>query len=75
MRTLSDFLGNNEGKKPIHREFFLADKFKEDPRKYCPFCESNDVQVLRTHNPDGLDYKCNNCNRTYTLNYFNRGED
>jgi len=62
-------------KRPQHRQFFLNDLVERDPGKYCPNCASDQILVLHTHNVDGIDYKCGDCDQPYTIYEFDWGDD
>jgi hypothetical protein len=77
-KTLRDYVGywdGNKQEKFAHRDYFLEDVFEEDPRRFCPNCHSNQTNSLHTHNVDGYDYKCDQCESTYSLMLFTRKEE
>ena len=75
-KTIAEHLGLNRKNniKPQNKVFYLDDVLDNNPGDYCPFCESSEVRSVNTHNPDGYDYKCNDCNSTYEIFLGNKGE-
>jgi len=75
-KQIREFLGIQEKlKKPQSMVFYLDDVLEKDPQKYCPNCDSSKVEILHTHNPDGLDYRCKKCSVNYEIVLCNRNEN
>lgn len=76
-KTIGDHLRLNKRResKPRHQTFYLDDRLEHNPGLLCPECESDQIRQLHTHNVDGYDYKCSDCNLEYEINLFNNKHD
>jgi len=66
-KQIRDFLHPKHEWKEEHRDYYLDDVVENNPAKICPRCNYADLEVLHTHNVDGTDYRCRNCDLTYTI--------
>ncbi len=76
-KTIAQHLGyGKEGRKweKENRIYFLDDVLKNNPSTTCPRCESSEVKILRTHNVDGTDYACTECDLRYEIILSKRKE-
>jgi len=67
-------MGRIKKPEPKHETFFLDDLLSHDPTKICPECESSQIVQQRTHNMDGMDYRCGDCGMTYEIVLYNRAD-
>ena len=74
-KQIKDFIFPKEKWEKEHRDYFLDDVVENDPRKVCPRCNYMDIEILHTHNVEGIDYGCRICKLTYTIWHFEKGED
>lgn len=75
-KTVGDFLGYRRDRKPPEpRSLYLDNIVENDPSRYCVHCDSIEIEQLRTHNPDGIDYACRSCGGRYEIIMMTSRED